>query len=266
MPVKQPTEPTDEWMRRFLMSMTDDLYVELTEYVEHQVGRGQSIEGRKDVNEARALVHDVLVDTMLGIREWNPDGPIDLAWHIRRGVQSRMSHQVKVTKARRGRPLDLDQDGDNSTEIEVSLRADDERKRVTSRLHEAEVAQLLRDAIAAADRKADPDVMLLFDAKQVGLGGPREMERLHGWTLQKYKNVAKRLRRRGHKVPAEVKDLVKQLAVETMRVAAARPSRAIEADDDDPAGEDEDELSPESYLEDDLGALDDEDEWEGFDD
>ena len=42
MPVKQPTEPTDEWMRRFLMSMTDDLYVELTEYVEHQVGRGQA--------------------------------------------------------------------------------------------------------------------------------------------------------------------------------------------------------------------------------
>jgi hypothetical protein len=246
MPRKSAIEMSPEWMARFQREMTDELYKELTEYVDNQARRHQSFERREDRMEGRALVHDAISDTIDGIRFWDPDGPIPLAMHIRRCVQSRMSHMVTRAKARRCRAIDdLDEFGDNSAEIEVSLRATDQRKQPVASIGKWEVLGQVRAEVAELAR--DDDVLVLLD-ELIGGRKTGEICRLHGWTEQEHENVVRRLRTIALGLPVSLRRALLGLAVEAVGPAAPVVLRASDADDDDPVGEDEDGLSAEEWT------------------
>lgn len=245
MPRKSAIEMSPEWMERFQREMTDELYKELTEYVDNQVRRHQSFEHREDKQEGRALVHDAISDTIDGIRYWDPEGPIPLAMHVRRCVQSRLSHMVTRAKARRYRVItDLDENGDNSAEIEVSLRACDERKMPLAWIGKSEVLGQVREHLTRAAR--DEEVIGLLDGLIAGLK-TGEICRQQGWTEQEHENVMRRLRTVALGLPESLRRALLVMAVEAVAPATPVLMRAAEADGEDPEGEDVEELSSDGW-------------------
>ena len=90
-------------------------------------------------------------------------------------------------------------------------------------------------------------MLALLDGLIAGLK-TGEICRRHGWTEQEHENVVRRLRTIALGLPVSLRRALLGLAVEAVAPAVPVLSKASEADEDDPAGEDEDGLSAEDWM------------------
>jgi hypothetical protein len=210
MPRKAPTPQTPEFLARVYRDMTPDVWRRLRAYAEKQSAKLHQLEGIHDPDYAANVASDAFVDTIDGVRTWDPSRR-HLFSHLCGVVQSRIAHRVQHVTRFRHVAFHEPDDGDDNTsavsliETEMSLRLDDHRKRPDGAVTNAE----LRAKVYAAARELaakDVEILAMLDAHESGaLSEPEIIEHL-GWTREHYFNVWRRFDRMRHKLPAELRD------------------------------------------------------------
>ncbi len=204
-------------MDRFHRDMTKETQAIALGYCEKLIKGYEQAEGIEDLRSANDYVQAAIVDTMQGIRTWDPDRgprgkkPLPLFRHLCRVVYSRVHHDRQRFKRQRMASYhEVDLDDENSVEVAMSLRRDDERRR-------PEGAAILRDLHAkgwawlrtAAAKKTRPEDMLtLIDHLEIGVTGEPAIRGETGWSEQRYQNACRRFATLVRHMPGELHDAI----------------------------------------------------------
>jgi hypothetical protein len=210
MPRKAPTPQTPEFLATVYREMTQDVWRRVRSYAEKHSAKLHQLEGIHDPDYAGHLVSDAFVDTVDGVLAWDPERR-HLYSHLCGAVQSRIANRVRHVSRFRHVAFHEPDDGDDNmsavsmVEMEMSLRADDQRKRPDGAVMNAE----LRAKVYAAARELaakDAEILAMLDAHESGaLNEPEVVEHL-GWTREHYFKVWRRFDRMRHKLPAELRE------------------------------------------------------------
>jgi hypothetical protein len=189
------------WRLRFNRELTDATLARARGYAEKLIARHHQVEGITDLRAPHDVVNQAVLDTMRGVRLWDPDreppkGGLSLARHLCRVIYSRVNHDRERRKRQRAlsfheRNLDIDSEDsvDNAVEVNMSLERDDGRQ---SAEHRAMLAEM-RERVLAAVRDAtdDDEVRRYVDFLTRGLK-EGEMRREAGWDENAYNRVRRR--------------------------------------------------------------------------
>ncbi len=175
-------------------------------YCDKLIGAYQQSEGIEDLRSGHDYVDAAILDTMQGIRMWDPER-FPLYRHLCRVIYSRVYHDRHRLKRQRTRSYhELNLDDENSVEVAMSLRRDDERKRpdgaVMLRELHTKAWSWLRDT--ASKRSDADDLMALIEHLAIGVTGEPAIRDASGWSEQRYKNAARRFANLVRVMPSEL--------------------------------------------------------------
>ena len=113
MPAKKPIEMSAEWMARFRSELTPQTQGIALGYCEKLIGAHLQAEGIEDLRCAHDYVSAAILDTMQGVRTWDPDrvNALPLYRHLCRVIYSRVyhdRHRLKQQRMRSYHEVDLD--------------------------------------------------------------------------------------------------------------------------------------------------------------
>ena len=215
MPKKAATPQTPEFLALVYREATDDVMRRVRGYADKVSAKLHSLEGIDDPDFAGHVVSDVFVDTADGVLAWDPSERHFYS-HMCSMVQSRIANRVRHVTRFRHVAFHEPDDGDDNTsavslvETEMSLRADDQRKRPDGAVMNAE----LRAKVYAAARELaakDEEILAMLAAHESGaLSEPEVIEHL-GWMRERYFNVWRRFDRMRRKLPAELREAAREL-------------------------------------------------------
>ena len=203
MPRKAPSPPDAELLARIERELTQEVYAKVFVYAEMRAGGVMALEGRTDPQYAMCMVLDAVGDTLDGIRVWNPERR-GLRHHLMRVVNSRISHDLGRARRRQHVVYDEpDDEGNNETELEMSLRRDDTRTRPEGTLALRELRERVYGALRAL-AESDACVLALLGAYEDGCHDRADvMDRL-GWPLAEYVNHRRRLNTMVRRLPGDL--------------------------------------------------------------
>ncbi len=153
------------------------------------------------------LVQDVLFDTLLGTRDWNPCR-CSLRWHVLGAIDSRIGHELDRAKHRPHFSFEVLNDA-LIVDVEDALAAANPASNPEDALLATQVLAKLREL--AAD---DHEVLALLDAICAGLVERADVMSATGMSPRQYDAARNRLDR-----------LVEELPQSTVPRAGTRPDR-----------------------------------------
>lgn len=210
MSFKKPIEMSAEWMATFQREMTPRVQSIALGYCDRLLGTYQQAEGIEDLRSGHDYVSAAILDTMQGVRTWNPER-MPLYRHLCRVIYSRVYHDRHRLKRQRMRSYhELNLDDENSTEVAMSLKRDDERKRpdgavMLKELHENAWGWLRN---TAKQRDDSADLLILIEQLAAGVTGEPEIRAATAWREQRYKNAVRRYRTLVRTMPPELASAV----------------------------------------------------------
>lgn len=218
MPAKKPIKMSDEWTATFRRELTAKTQSIALCYCDKLIGAYQQAEGIEDLRSAHDYVDAAILDTMQGIRTWDPDraNPMPLYRHLCRVIYSRVYHDRHRFKRQRMRSFhELNLDGENSVEVAMSLKRDDERRRpdgavMLKELHHKGWSWL---RTAASQRPGAEDLSTLIDHLAVGITGEPAIRAATGWPEQRYKNACRRFATLVRAMPADLMEAIQDAIV-----------------------------------------------------
>lgn len=243
---RRPVPPPPELVERIKREVASPGFLrDLLIWAERQVGKLLAIEGRIDPDKATALVNDAIVDTCDGVRRWDPEART-LRRHLEQTINSRMWHECDRSRRRHHITLDTvsvddSQDEAPSIDIEMSLRREDPRTRPDGLLAQHEVrAKILHELrMGAAD---DSGVLALLASHEAGCHREGEACERLGLTLHRHRNVVRRLRTLQGRVPAELREDMRDMLIRdggaAIATVARHRGRMVEIAADEPAAND----------------------------
>jgi len=215
---RKPVEMSAAWRLRFHRELTDSVLARVRGYADKLSYAYLHIEGIADERYAHDLVNQAVLDTMQGIRTWDPDrepppGGLPLYRHLCRVVYSRVYHDR--LRRRRQRTVsfhNVDLDDENSVEVSMSLRRDDERKRPEGQVVLAELRAKLYAPLRAL-AVGDPEVLQYLDLLEGGIIDEPEIRRRAQWDENTFNRVHRRWKTIRRKLPPEIVDDVRDAIV-----------------------------------------------------
>jgi hypothetical protein len=185
--------PSEAWIEEFTNQCTEEMRLYAKAFAARRLhGLGKS-RGYVDDYDAREIVQDILGDTVLGIRMWDP-ALKTLQQHVEDAIASRAKHLRDRAKKYPHARVDAFDGGDAQrgacAEMETALRNDHEDDDVTSTVNTVEVLIQLR-ALAVADK----EVLRFLDAIEAGAQTRADIMQAAKLTQKAFRNVRSRLRR-----------------------------------------------------------------------
>lgn len=243
---KEPVVMDAEWMATFRRELTPKVQSIALGYCDRLLGAYHQAEGIEDLRCGHDYVDGAILDTMQGVRTWNPER-MPLYRHLCRVVYSRVYHDRHRLKRQRTRSYhELNLDDENSVEVAMSLKRDDERKRpdgavMLKELHEKAWAWLRANA---ACRDDSADLIALVEALASGVAGEPAIRAITGWPEQRYKNAARRYATLVRAMPPELAASVLEAIVRAPRYTGNdwRKAKGTEV-----GASGEDDAEPETY-------------------
>lgn len=224
---RKSVEMSAAWRLRFQRDLTNETLAIARGYAEKLVAGYHQAEGIFDLRAPHDLVNQAVLDTLAGIRTWNPDrepptGGLPLYRHLCRVVYSRAYHDRQRRKRQRSCSfhevdIDAEESIDNVVENQMSLARDDARRYADNEVMLAEVKAKLYTA--ARDATDDDEVKLYLGFLESGLK-EGEMRREAGWD----ENAFNRIKRRYETV---IKSLPVSLLRDAREALAQWPVRTI---------------------------------------
>ena len=187
---------------------TPDLRRRAASYVRHMWAWVLELHGvRADAAYIEDLVQDVLVDTLLGTRAWNPSR-CSLGWHVLGAIDSRIGHELDRAKHRPHFSFEVLNDA-LAVDVEDALAAANPASNPEDALLATQVLAKLRGL--AAD---DHEVLALLDAICAGIVEHADVMSATGMSPRQYDATRNRLDR-----------LVEELPHSAVPRAGTRPDR-----------------------------------------
>ncbi len=210
---KTPVEMSAAWRLRFNRELTNEVLGRARGYAEKLTFRYLQGEGITDHRYAHDIVNQAVLDTLQGIRTWDPDrepppGGIPLFRHLCRVVYSRAYHERQRRKRQRGvafHSLDIDSEHsvDNVIEGKMSLKRDDERQRPESRV----LLRDLREKLYGPMRMhaaGDPEVLAYIGCLEEGITDEPSIRERGGWDENAFNRIRRRYLTAIKKIPESV--------------------------------------------------------------
>ena len=196
---RSPTEMSAAWHLRFKRELDHATLARARGYAEKLIARYHQIEGISDLRAPHDVVNQAVVDTLAGVRVWDPEreppkGGLPLWRHLCRVVYSRSYHDRQRRKRQRSlsfHEADLDREDsvDNMVEVNMSLARDDARKHPD---HEAMLAEM-RERVLAAARAATDDAEVLRYIELLARGlREGEIRREASWDENAFNRIKRR--------------------------------------------------------------------------
>jgi DNA-directed RNA polymerase specialized sigma24 family protein len=182
-------------MEMVLREATPGLRRRAASYVRHMWAWVLELNGvRADAAYIEDLVQDVLVDTLLGTRAWNPSR-CSLGWHVLGAIDSRIGHELHRAKDRPHFSLEV-LDETLAAAVEDALAAANPASNAEDALMATWVLAKLRE-LAAGDR----EVLVLLDAICAGIVERADVMYATGMSLREYDAARNRMDRLVEELP-----------------------------------------------------------------
>src|SRR5262245_7165519 len=186
---RAPFQPDDEWADTVLREDTPGLRRRAASYVRHMWAWVLELNGvRADAAYIEDLVQDVLVDTLLGTRAWNPSR-CSLGWHVLGAIDSRIGHELDRAKHRPHFSLEVLNDA-LSVDMEDALAAANPASNAEDALLATQVLAKLRELAAG-----DHEVLAVLDAICAGIVERADVISATGMSPRQYDAARNRLDR-----------------------------------------------------------------------
>jgi hypothetical protein len=185
--------PSEAWIDEFTNQCTEQMRLYAKGFAARRLHGLGKLRGYVDDYDAREMVQDILSDTVLGIRVWDPAAKT-LQQHVEDVISSRAKHLRDRAKKYVHHRVDAFDDGGAQSgtrgEMEASLQMDRDDDDLMASVAAAEVIAQLR-ALAVSDR----EVVRFLDAVEAGARTRDDITHAAKLSKKAFRNARGRLRR-----------------------------------------------------------------------
>ncbi|MFT3693972.1 MAG: hypothetical protein QM831_12585 [Kofleriaceae bacterium] len=192
-PEAPPFIPSEEWIEAFNGQYSDALQLKLKAYAARRL-QGVARDGAcVDDYAARELVQDVVGDTLMGVRSWNPEAK-PLRQHLEDSIASRARHRRDRAKKLVHCRVDMFDAGAeravDRAQVEASLQVEQGDAEPSSHLFARAVLDKLR-----GEAVNDNQAIAFIDALGEGARTPEDIMHATGMPEKTFRKTRARIRR-----------------------------------------------------------------------